>query len=150
MVCPGSRWENKKLSLSTWIECLKQEKGSTFYFVWGSEKEREEGAALQREFPAASILLPKMSLPVWQRLMSKMDLIYTVDSSALHLAATTNTPTYSFFGPSSAAIYRPPGKRHRSIQGLCPYKKTFTKRCPALRTCKTGACLKKINLETTR
>ncbi len=150
MVCPGSYWENKKLSLPTWIELLKKEQAknpSHFYFVWGSEKEKQEGAALHSQFPNSSTLLPKLSLPVWQRLMSKMDLIYTVDSSALHLAATTQTPTFSFFGPSSAAIYQPPGKNHRSVQTSCPYGKTFIKRCPALRTCKTGACLKDLSVE---
>lgn len=150
MVCPGAHWENKKLSLPTWIELLKREgarEDCFFYFAWGSEKERQEGAALHSQFPKSSILLPKMSLPVWQRLMSKMDLIYTVDSSALHLAATTKTPTSSFFGPSSAAIYRPPGKNHRSFQGSCPYGKTFAKRCSALRTCKTGACLKNLSVD---
>lgn len=150
MVCPGSRWENKKLSLPIWIELLKKEREKDlchFYFAWGSEKEKQEGASLHSQFPNVSTLLPKMSLPIWQRLMSKMDLIYTVDSSALHLAATTRTPTFSFFGPSAAAIYQPPGKDHQSFQGSCPYGKTFIKRCPALRTCKTGACLKNLSLE---
>ncbi|MDN3508896.1 MAG: lipopolysaccharide heptosyltransferase I [Candidatus Neptunochlamydia sp.] len=150
MVCPGSCWENKKLSLPTWIELLKKEqaKGTCyFYFVWGLEKEKKEGVALHSQFPNSSTLLPKISIPVWQRLMSKMDLIYTVDSSALHLAATTKTPTFSFFGPSAAAIYQPPGKTHQSFQASCPYGKTFIKRCPALRTCKTGACLKSLSVE---
>ncbi|MCB1072184.1 MAG: lipopolysaccharide heptosyltransferase I [Chlamydiia bacterium] len=150
MVCPGSHWENKKLSLPTWIELLKKEKAKEschFYFVWGSEREKQDGAALHSQFPESSTLLPKMSLPIWQRFMSKMDRIYTVDSSALHLAATTKTPTFSFFGPSSAAIYQPPGKDHQSFQAPCPYGKTFVKRCPALRTCKTGACLKNLCVE---
>lgn len=149
MVCPGSHWENKKLSLPTWIEFLKKIMNSEachFYFVWGSEREKQEAAALHSQFSHSSTLLPKMSLPVWQRLMSEMDLIYTVDSSALHLAATTKTPTYSFFGPSSSMIYKPPGKHHHAFQASCPYGKTFTKRCPALRSCKTGACLKDLIL----
>ena len=103
--------------------------------------------ALHAQFPEKSTLLPKMTLPVWQRLMCEMDLICTVDSSALHLAATTNTPTYSFFGPSSSSIYKPVGDSHNSIQGPCPYGKTFAKRCPALRSCKTGACLKGLKIK---
>lgn len=145
MVCPGAHWENKKLSLSTWIQYLKKLGANThFYFVWGSEKERQEGLSLQSQFPNRSTLLPKMTLPVWQRFMSQMDHILTVDSSALHLAATTSVPTTSFFGPSSSTIYKPPGEEHRAIQGSCPYGKTFTKRCPILRSCKTGACIKNI------
>lgn len=146
MVCPGAHWENKKLSLSTWIQYLKTlDEDAHFYFVWGSEKERQEGLSLQSQFPTRSILLPKMTLPVWQRFMTHMDRILTVDSSALHLAATTSVPTTSFFGPSSSTIYKPPGVQHQAIQGSCPYGKTFTKRCPILRTCKTGVCIKNIS-----
>lgn len=147
MVCPGAHWENKKLSLSTWIEVLKKQREQAhFYFVWGTEKERQEGLFLSAQFPNRSTVLPKMTLPVWQRFMTKMDQIFTVDSSALHLAATTNASTTSFFGPSAEAIYKPPGAQHHAIQGTCPYGKTFSKRCPILRTCKTGACIKNISI----
>lgn len=148
MVCPGAHWENKKLSLPTWIQFLKnltEKEPIHFYFVWGSEKERQEGLSLQSQFPKCSTLLPKMTLPVWQRFMTHMDRICTVDSSALHLAATTSVPTSSFFGPSSSSIYKPPGDHHQAFQGACPYGQTFTKRCPVLRTCKTGACVKNIS-----
>lgn len=150
MICLGSHWENKKLSLPTWIELLKKIEKETpthFYFVWGSALEKEEARALHAQFPENSILLPRMRLPLWQRMMSHMDHILTIDSSALHLAATTATPTTSFFGPSSASVYNPPGAHHTAFQGTCPYGKTFTKRCPALRTCPTGACLKEASPE---
>lgn len=147
MICPGSHWENKKLSLPTWIELLKellQRKETHFYLVWGSPKEEQEALALHAQFPSHSTVLPRMRLPLWQNFMSHMDAIYTVDSSALHLAATTSVPTLSFFGPSKASVYKPPQNIHQAFQGTCPYGKTFTKRCPALRTCKTGACLKEV------
>lgn len=147
MVCPGAHWENKKLSLSTWVQVLSREtENSHFYFVWGSEKERQEGLFLRKEFQSRSTLLPQMSLPVWQRMMAHMDHIFTVDSSALHLAATTSTSTTSFFGPSSSSIYKPLGHHHQAVQGTCPYGQTFAKRCPILRTCKTGACIKNISI----
>lgn len=150
MICTGSQWENKKLSLPTWIELLKQvssEKKAHYYLVWGSEKERQEASALHAQFPRSSTLLPRLSIPLWQRLMSHMDAIFSVDSSALHLAATTSVPTYSFFGPSNASIYKPPGSNHHALQGPCPYGKTFPKRCSLLRSCKTGACLKALTPE---
>ncbi|MCB1115530.1 MAG: lipopolysaccharide heptosyltransferase I [Chlamydiia bacterium] len=147
MICPGSAWENKKLSLSSWTALMKKlsaEEKTHFYLVWKSEKEKQEGESLCALFPQNSTLLPSLSLPVWQNLMGHMDHICTVDSSALHLAATTSTPTTSFFGPSSSSIYKPPGSHHHAIQGTCPYGQTFTKRCSRLRTCKTGACIKSL------
>jgi len=145
MVCMGSHWTNKRLALDTWKSFLKriEKKWSPiFYFVWGNQREKEEVEKLKKYFPSSSIVLPRMSVPVWQRMISEMHLLFSVDSSALHLAATTPTPTYSFFGPSSPEIYKPPGRHHRCYRGVCPYGQVFIKRCRRLRTCTSGACLK--------
>lgn len=150
MICMGSNWENKKLSWVTWRDFLLRvhvQFSPTFYFVWGNEKEKQEAREMHRIFLGKSILLPQISLPVWQQLMEKMNLIFSVDSSALHLAATTKTSTYSFFGPSSYKIYKPFGDHHAFYQGSCPYKQSFIKRCPKIRTCKSGACLKRMPVD---
>lgn len=148
MISLGSRWENKKLSLATWkgiLEKLTQEIDPHFFFVWGLEKEKEEVEALALQFPKRSLVLPSMELPLWHESMKKMDALLTVDSAALHLGAVAFLPTFSFFGPSSAKVYQPIGKEHSSFQGACPYKEEFEKRCPILRTCKTGACIKNLD-----
>ena len=145
MVCMGSQWENKKLSLQTWTAFLKKihkEVSPFLFFVWGSEKEKQEAETLHEHFSSVSQVLPRMRLPVGQRLMERMDYILATDSGALHLAATTSTSTFSVFGPSHAKVYQPMGERHHAFQGECPYGRIFEKRCPILRTCKTGACLK--------
>ncbi|MBI3211293.1 MAG: hypothetical protein HYZ47_01225 [Simkania negevensis] len=148
MISLGSRWENKKLSLATWkgiLEKLTQEIDPYFFFVWGLEKEKEEVEALALQFPERSLVLPNMELPLWHESMKKMDALLTVDSAALHLGAVACIPTFSFFGPSSAKVYQPIGKEHGSFQGTCPYKEEFEKRCPILRTCETGACMKNLD-----
>ena len=147
MVCMGSNWENKKLSIFTWkafLEKVDQKYAPFFFFVWGSEKEKKEAKELFKHFFKNSIVVPKMRLAVWQNMMEKMQVILCVDSSALHLASTTSRPSFSFFGPSSKSVYLPAGEQHGGIQGRCPYKKTFKKRCPKLRTCLTGSCLKDV------
>ena len=75
-------------------------------------------------------------------MMDRMDLVLCVDSGPLYLAATTTTKTFSIFGPSSAHIYKPSGSNHNAFQNGCPHNILFVKRCPILRTCKTGACMK--------
>jgi len=147
MVSPGSHWENKKLSLESWkifLEKVAEKLSPFFFFVWGTEKERREAEELHTHFSSSSRIVPRMRLPVWQRLIDRMDRVFTVDSGALHLAATTSTPTFSIFGPSQAEVFKPVGERHQAFQGVCPYNKTFEKRCPILRSCKTGNCLKKL------
>ena len=148
MVCLGSHWENKKLSLSAWkafLTKIEEQLSPYFFFVWGTEQEKEDAETLQKHFQDSSCVVTRMRLPLWQRFIDRMDALLTVDSGALHLAGTTSTPTFSVFGPSRADIYKPIGLNHHAFQGKCPYNASFTKRCPVLRTCKTGACLKEIS-----
>lgn len=140
MVACFSKWSNKCLNSDQWVELLKQYK-SPFYFVCGTEREKESAEELSAYFPG-SVVLQNLSFPLWQRLMGKMDLVIAVDSAALALCGTTATSSHSFFGPTQASVYKPIGEHHTHVQGVCPYGIKFTSRCPRLRTCKTGACLK--------
>lgn len=149
MVCPGSQWPNKQLSIETWIDFLRElstkQEHIHFFFIWGTEAEKVLVQELHKNFSSMSSVVDKMPLSALQHAMDQMDLVIAVDSLPLHLAGTTKTPTWSIFGPSSAEKYKPLGESHRSFQGTCPYKKTFIKRCPWLRTCSTGACIKNID-----
>lgn len=143
MVCPGAHWANKQLPVNTLIEFLKNFNDCSILVIWGSEKERDIATQIQREV-SSSCVIPRLPLPDLQNLMSDVDLVIAMDSLPLHLAGTTTTPTYSFFGPTQAEKYRPPGTNHRSYQGACPYGEMFEKRCPKLKTCPTGACLREL------
>lgn len=149
LIATGSFWTNKKLPLPYWKRFLKfiqEELNVSFLFVFGNEQEREGAEELQKEFPKNSLVVGKMSLPLCQALMGSVDGVIGVDSALLHLCATSGTPIFGLFGPSSSAIYQPePKEKHGSFQGECPYRKQFVHRCPILRTCKTGACLRSPN-----
>lgn len=150
LVCPGSIWPNKQMSLSQlelFLKKLSDYIPASFLFAWGSNEEKEMASHLQLQFPDQSLLLEKLPLPHLQNLMSRVDLVIAMDSLPLHLAGTTSTPTFSVFGSSLAAKYAPPGSEHGAFQGSCPYGKTFEKRCPILRTCSTGSCIKTLDLE---
>lgn len=146
LVCPGSNWPNKQLSEQILVEFLEdysKKKKSHFFFIWGNASEKKIAECIQEKLPCSVSIFDKMSLPLLQNLMSKMDLVLAMDSLPLHLAGLTKTATYSFFGPSSGEKYAPKG--HSFFQGNCPYGVTFDKRCPKLRSCPTGACLKSVN-----
>jgi len=145
MVCPFSKWKNKQLYPETLLSLLKKIDDAhqpRFFFVYSSEKEKLYAEQLSTHFPS-SIILGAMSLPLWQAVMWKMDLVLAMDSAALHLCATTDTPSFSIFGPSLGSYYAPPGHKH--LQGTCPYGRTFAKRCPILRSCPTGACMETLS-----
>ncbi len=146
MICFGSHWENKRLSdeqLRMLLEKIANYCNPRFLFIYGSLEEEKKARQLEGLF-AGSEAVGGLTLLSWQNLMSKVDLILAMDSTALHLAATTMTPTFSLFGPSSIQAYKPPGDHHHGLQGPCPYGIQFDKRCPSLRTCPTGACLRSL------
>lgn len=149
MVCPGSQWTNKQLKFETLLLFLQKIEAAhhpSFLLVWGDEPSRQQCLTLQQSLQKAYVL-EKLSIPVWQNLMNEMDLLIAVDSSALHLCATTQTPTFSIFGPTSANVFKPVGPQHVAFQGSCPYHQVFTKQCPRLRSCPTGACIRDLEAE---
>jgi len=144
MVACGSHWPNKKLTENTLEELLEKigaEENPYFYFIGGSVQEKTRADHLHALFPKSQAV-GGLSFALWQALMREMDLVIAVDSAALALCGMTKTASLSFFGPSLASIYKPLGDHHVAWQGSCPYGQKFTTRCPLLRTCKTGACLK--------
>ncbi len=144
LVCPGSIWRNKQVPPKVLLEFLQrvqQTFPASFLFSWGSEEERLEAQSIANQLTHSAVTT-YLALPALQNLMHNVDLVLAMDSLPLHLAGTTSTPTFSFFGPSMATKYAPEGHRHEHFQGACPYGKTFEKRCPILRTCSTGACLR--------
>lgn len=150
LVCPGSIWKNKQLSKEALLDFLKliaQDRPCSFLFAWGSGEERLIAEQLQAEFPSRSLVIERLPLPTLQNLMAEVDLVVAMDSLPLHLAGTVGVATFSAFGASSAAKYKPEGKQHLALQGTCPYGRQFERRCPVLRTCPTGLCIKGLSGE---
>ena len=150
LVAPGSRWENKKLGIETWIGLLgriAERLEGRFLFIWGTEAEKLECLHLSQQLQGCSEVLeycPILHLPA---LFNRVDGFLGVDSFLLHFAAYCEVPTYSIFGASSSSKYAPTGVLHHSLQGSCPFGNTFDKRCPLLRSCPTGDCMKKLDPE---
>lgn len=147
MVCPGSNWTNKQLSplaLKTFLKQIHDELPASFLCVWGSPEEKILADEITNLFPNRSVTVEKLALSTLQNLQSQVDLVIAMDSLPLHLAGTTETPTYSVFGASLLQKYKPMGKHHQGFQGGCPYGQVFHKRCEMLRTCATGSCIKSI------
>lgn len=149
LVFPGSRWMTKQLPESDLLKCihlLHLQSPTHFFLFWGAEQERSACERLARGCPESTVV-DRMDLAPLQHFMRCSDGVFAMDSFPLHLAGTTPTATLSFFGASSSLKYAPLGKHHISIQGSCPYGITFEKRCPKLRTCPTGACMKHFTQE---
>lgn len=139
----GSAWKNKQLDelvLARFLAMAEEQLAIRWLLAWGSPPERDGAHRLSAALNHA-VVIERRALPQLQHLMGLVDLVVSMDSLPLHLAATTGVATYSIFGPSSASKYAPVGERHHSFQGPCPYGRFFPRRCPILRSCATGACL---------
>ncbi len=150
MVCFGSKWPNKRLdpvALTAFLRKIAYEYGFSFLFIFADEEERQIAEELAAIFGEKGKSVGNLSLPLWQALMWEMDGVIAVDSAALHLCGTTQTPSFSVFGPSMASFYKPIEERHQAVQGVCPYGRTFVSRCPILRTCATGACIRALKAD---
>ncbi|MBN9378366.1 MAG: lipopolysaccharide heptosyltransferase I [Chlamydiales bacterium 38-26] len=147
LVCAGSAWKNKKLSSDALEFFLRKVSGVfsvSFFLAWGSKEEFLEAQKLQEVLGENACVLDKLSLPVLQNVMTEMDVVIAMDSLPLHLAGTSGTPTFSVFGASSASKYNPKGEKNIALQGECPYGRVFERRCPILRTCQTGLCIRSL------
>lgn len=149
MVAPFSKWINKQLHINTLTKFLKKiekEYEASFILMSGGTEEKVLADQLSKELKI-SYIIDRPTINLWQNLMNEVDLLIAVDSSALHLCGTTLTPSFSIFGPTAMDKFKPTGARHTGIQCRCPYGKVFTKQCPMLRSCKTGACIKDLKAE---
>jgi heptosyltransferase I len=150
MVCPGSKWKNKQIkeeTLALFLHRVAEDIGAHFLLVWGASEEKEYCETIQRSCKNCQILPYRLEIPELQYLMNEMDGVIAVDSSALHLCGTTKTPSFSVFGPTSSHVFKPLGPRHFAFQGTCPYGKTFLKKCPILRSCESGACIRDLSAD---
>lgn len=155
LVAPGSIWKNKQLTqeqLLKFLQRVQQSKKCKFLFSWGSQEEFEQASAIAAALPEARVLTKRYSLPQLSRIIERSELLIGMDSLPLHLAAaTTQTPTFAFFGPSASRVYNPleslEGPVHASFQGSCPYGMHVIPRCPKLRKCTTGACLRDVEVD---
>jgi heptosyltransferase I len=150
MVCFGSKWTNKRMQTSTlasFLQKIAANSDFSFLFIFGDDEEKRIAKELSAQFNERSVAVGGLSLPLWQALMWEMDGIIAVDSAALHLCGTTQTPSFSLFGPTMASYFKPMEERHGFFQGSCPYGRTFSSHCPILRTCTTGACIRQLEAE---
>jgi len=144
IIAPGSYWRSKTCRFETLLGFLKrsQERFSPYYiFAAGTTEELSLAGKLAEKFSQGSHVLFRPDLVVLQHIISRAQAVVSMDSLVLHLAATTKTPTFGLFGPSSAKRYGPEGASHGFYQGGCPRHSVFTRRCSHLRTCERSSCL---------
>lgn len=143
----GAAWENKKLKVDHWVEVIDLLGRTTHEKIYlpffSNEEEKQVDEIVSKTQHAHKF--PKSSLNRLKEAFLHSKGVIGVDSALIHLANLFDVQTYGIFGPSNAKVFGPEfgGK----FQVECPLRIEFIKRCPKLRTCPHGACLKKLDAQ---
>ncbi|MCX6997260.1 MAG: glycosyltransferase family 9 protein [Kiritimatiellaeota bacterium] len=115
---PRSRWPAKNWPVPNFIaaaSALREKTGATFFLV-GALEDRAAGGAIAQALGAAAVdLCGKTSLVELGSLLHEMDLVLTVDTGPMHLAAALGRPVLALFGPTDPRRTGPYGPRHRVL-----------------------------------
>lgn len=113
--------------------------------VTGSKKDRERCLRLCRAIGKGAIpLAGEISLVELAWLISKADLVVSVDTGPMHIAAGLEVPLLTLFGPGSVNRWGPKRERAKAISVNPPCS-------PCAFSCRSssepGPCMKAINFE---
>lgn len=119
-ICPCSRaagkdWPPERFA-ETAVRLLEEHPDTRFHLV-GSPADHATCDLIARAIgPAAQNHAGKTTLLALGGLLRVMDLLITVDSGPMHMAAAIGTPTLALFGPTSPLRTGPYGDRHRVVE----------------------------------
>ncbi len=140
---PTKRWPSE--SFATTADRLQESGVGRVVFIGGPD-ERAEAEALcgSMRTPAVNLAgdTPVGLLPA---LLDRASVLLTNDSGPMHVAAAVGTPVVALFGPTSAALTGPYGRRHRVVERGVPCRPCFSRTC---RNAVERECLRLIDPET--
>ncbi|MGN6652196.1 lipopolysaccharide heptosyltransferase I, partial [Trinickia sp.] len=93
------QWPN-----ASWIELGRAlvARGASLVLPWGSEAERATSERLAKEFGAAAIVPPRLSLPAVVGLLDAAAATVGVDTGLVHIAAALKRPTVELYNFATA------------------------------------------------
>jgi ADP-heptose:LPS heptosyltransferase len=124
---PSYRWRGER-----WVAVGRElaERGVRRLFVTGGPDEREAAAAIAAEIgPAKAVCAAGLPLLETFALVAEADLVITLDTAPVHIAATMGTPVVALYGPGDATMWSPLGVPYRAIVGDSPCLGCKSPRC---------------------
>ena len=144
-VCFSSRWESKNWSLDFIADVLRgvaAQKKDTRFLLVGSKDDEASGEKLAQmaALPNVENLAGKTVFSELAAVLASADVLFTVDSGPMHLAAVCGTPCAALFGSTDPVLtgpYGPPGF-HAVVRSNCVKAPCFRRKCPLGRDCSHG------------
>jgi len=140
---PAARWGTKLWEAERWrtLAASLAEEGAGIV-VTGSQADMEMAAAICDGLqPAPRSLAGRLSLKTLAAVLRSADLMITVDSGPMHIAAALGTPVVALFGPTDPARTGPLGPG-RVLRQPLPCSPCLQRTC---RIAKTRRCMRDID-----
>ena len=128
---------------------LEQIKNVTFFIVGNTDKQKEEADFLKIKFPNIDIrnTCCKTSLLELKELLKNMSLVISVDTGVVHLAATNNVPTISFYGISLPKQAMPISYKAKTFYSKLSCVPCFYNAEKNKQICENPRCITDIDIE---
>ncbi len=134
-LAPASRWPTKNWPVAhaaNLADGLVREAGATVFLVGGPAESATcaEVAAAAQERAGVHTLAGRTTLVDLGSVLQEMDLLVTVDSGPMHMAAALGVPVLALFGPTDPSRTGPYGPGHRVlVVERVPCRPCFSNTC---------------------
>jgi lipopolysaccharide heptosyltransferase II len=144
---PFSRWGYKEWPIQNYIRLIDYI-GSQYpvsFVITGAPEERQRAAEILR---GSSVnvynLAGKTSIGELPGILKNCSLLIGIDSAAVHIAASVDTPTTTIYGPSSPINWAPRGIQHNVVSMNLPCVPCRRKGCD---NSEVSRCLRELDVQ---
>lgn len=135
----GSSKPEKDWNKEAWIQCIQELKKHLFIVLTGKGAKEEQECAIVAKETGALNLSGKLDWTQFATTIQHAELLISVDSAAVHLAASSQTPTIIIFcGINSSRLWAPPHPNCKVLMEPVPCAPCFNKRGCSAMTCIKG------------
>jgi heptosyltransferase-1 len=129
----GTTWQTKLWHEQGWIDLATRISAdfpsTNILLSWGNPDEHTLVQRVAKGGGEHLVVLERLVLKQFVALLKKVDLVVGGDTGPVHLAATVNTPTVSFYRCTDGARNGPRGERHVIIQSPLECTTCLKKSC---------------------
>lgn len=118
-LAPCSRWPTKNWppeSFARLARLLRERVGGTCFIIGGSQDAEVGDRIVQEAGEQVVNLCGRTTLPELGGYLSRMNLLITVDSGPMHMAAAVGAPVLAIFGATDPRRTGPYGSKHMIVQ----------------------------------
>lgn len=129
-VCVGARWESKQAPVDKWVPAI-QATGLPWVLT-GSPDQSALCASLESLLDGTTgvNLCGQTDLRELAAVLDVADVMFTVDSGPMHMAAAQGTPVVALFGPTDPRRTGPYGQLGNVVRGDCELMPCLKRECP--------------------